>query len=81
MSTSYLNFVLVHDTDKTKIFSVNSARHEIRLGVIFWYAPWRQYTIEPEPDTVWNKDCLREVAGFLEQLMVERREATKAGVR
>ena len=70
---SYLAFVLVHDTGKTRVFSVDSVRQGGRLGVIRWFGRWRQYTIEPEASTVWNKDCLREVAEFLDALMKERR--------
>lgn len=70
---SYLDFVLVHDTGKTKVYSVDSARHGDCLGIISWYGPWRQYTIEPGAYTAWNKDCLREVADFLDGLMRERR--------
>ena len=75
---NYLNFVLVHDTGKTKVFSVDSVSQGGRLGVICWYGPWRQYPIETEQDTVWNKDCLREVADFLDALMRERRVVAQA---
>ena len=77
--SNYLRFVLVHNTGKTKVYSVDSVSQGGRLGVIRWFGRWRQYTLEPEPDTVWNKDCLREVAGFVDALMQERRAVAQAG--
>ena len=79
MST-YLVFRELRDTGKTKVYAVDSLRDGQRLGLIHWYGRWRQYTLEPEHNTIWNKDCLKEIATFLGQLMVERREAAKAGV-
>jgi hypothetical protein len=34
------------------------------LGEIRWYAPWRRYALYPEPETVWEQDCLRVAADF-----------------
>ena len=38
------------------------------LGQIFWHRPWRQYTIHPTPDAVFNSTCLDDISHFLEQL-------------
>jgi hypothetical protein len=69
---NYLRFALEADTGKTRRWGVFSLLHGDRLGTVSWYGRWRQYTFAPEPETVWNKDCLRDLAAFLEKAMSER---------
>ena len=73
MSSQYLDFVLVHDTGKTRIYSVDSRSQGSRLAIIRWYGAWRQYVLEPEPDTGWNTGCLQDVIAFIGGLMEARR--------
>jgi hypothetical protein len=73
--SEYLDFVMVHDTGKTKVYSVDSRSQGARLGLLKWYGPWRQYTLMPEPDTVWNKTCLLDITAFIDGLMRERAHA------
>ena len=49
---------------KTSIWNVSS-KDGIFLGQIRWFGRWRQYTFWPDDNTVWNKECLNEVADFL----------------
>jgi hypothetical protein len=60
---------------KTRVYEVDT-KDEIRvcLGEVRWYAPWRKYAFFPDPDTLYEQDCLRDIAEFLEGLMIERRE-------
>jgi hypothetical protein len=58
---------------KTDRWDVQSRDHGSQLGTIAWYGPWRCYVFEPEWDTVWSVDCLRDVAAFIEARMAERR--------
>ena len=78
--SSYLAFRELQDTGKTKVYGVASVRHGDRLGLIRWFGRWRQYTLEPAAGTIWNKDCLKEVADFLDQLMAERKKAKEPAV-
>ena len=45
------------------------------IGLIEWYARWRQYAMTPEPETVFSADCLRDLAGFCERLNREQLKA------
>ena len=36
------------------------------LGIIKWYAHWRRYAFFPEPDTLYEESCLKDIAKFLE---------------
>lgn len=42
------------------------------LGVLEWYAPWRQYVLKPAWPTIFNRGCLRDVADFCERVHKER---------
>lgn len=77
----YLDFVKEDDTGKTEIYGVFSALHGDRLGTVKWYGRWRQYVFFPEHDTIWNRDCLRQLAQFLDNAMrgQELRRSVMAG--
>jgi len=36
------------------------------IGAVGWYGPWRKYCFFAAPNTVWEEDCLREIAAFCE---------------
>ena len=48
-----------------------------RLGRVIWFARWRKYVFEPEPETVYEETCLREIAEFVEQETAAHRKAKK----
>lgn len=64
-------------TGKTKLFAVMTRGgpngYDEALGVIKWYGPWRKYIFDPFVQTVYEQDCLRDIAKFLDELMEERR--------
>ncbi len=53
------------------------------IGAVRWWGPWRQYTFQPEPSTVFHDGCLRDIASFMKRVNdLHRAEvrARKAGV-
>lgn len=65
----YIHFVLTGAKVKTKIWECrnNKGRHE--LGVVKWYAPWRQYCFMPVDSlTVFNGGCLSDIVDFLSKV-------------
>jgi hypothetical protein len=66
---NYLRFEKEADTGRTEQYGVFSALHGDRLGTVKWYGAWRQYAFFPERETVWNRDCPRQLAGFLDEAM------------
>ena len=65
---------------KTRIVHVVTVRSNVLLGVISWYAPWRQYTFRPESGTIFNPDCLaqiQEVTGNMTKVHRETRAAAR----
>lgn len=72
--SKYIEFKQIPFTGKTKRFNIMSKSSGNRLGRIYWYPHWRQYTFLPDDSTVWNKDCLKDIQDFLQQLMDERKK-------
>ena len=52
-------------TGATSVWSVKKG--QITLGKIAWFSSWRKYAFFPEPNTVFEEDCLRDIADFCEQ--------------
>ena len=72
--SKYLNFQqVINFKGKTKRYEIISKSNGDVLGRIYWYAQWRQYTFSPAYPTVWNKECLKDIQNFLQQLMDERK--------
>lgn len=69
----YLIFQETSFKGKTKRFNIMSKSSGLSLGRISWYSQWRQYTFNPGYETIWNKDCLKEIQDFLQELMDERK--------
>lgn len=48
------------------------------LGVVKWWTPWRRYCFFAEALTVFEQDCLRDLAQFVEQQTVQHRKGKRA---
>lgn len=49
---------------RTKCFRVTNKYDSTLLGVIEWYIKWRKYAFYPEANTLFEEDCLRDLADF-----------------
>lgn len=61
-------------TGKTQVFTVKTIASQKMLGVIKWYAPWRQYAFYPENATLFNQDCLELISSSLVKINRAHRE-------
>jgi hypothetical protein len=52
-----------------KTFTWDIFSGALLIGQIKWHGPWRKYCFFPEGDTLWDKNCLQEVCGFIERQM------------
>jgi hypothetical protein len=71
--SEYLEFKQIPFKGKTKKFHIISKSSGFVLGLISWYPQWRCYTFSPAYPTTWNKDCLKDIEDFLNNLMIERK--------
>ena len=56
-----------HQTTKTKSYKVLTKDHAILLGLIRFYPRWRKYAFYPLENTLYEEDCLRDIAQFCEE--------------
>jgi len=71
--SKYLEFKQVPYEGKTKRFEIISKSQNVDLGIIKWNPHWRQYCFYPSSDTLWSRDCLKNIQDFLNNLMIERK--------
>ena len=66
--TKYLQFIIKEYKPKTKVIAVVNKTHQEEIGVLRWYAQWRQYCFFPHHNTIWNKNCLNDVNEMITEL-------------
>lgn len=62
-------------TDTWEVWSLDEASH---VGQVRWYSPWRKYCFFPSHETVFEQDCLRFIAEFVEKETVKHRKGKRA---
>ena len=60
---------------RTDTWRVENAHHGFFLGIVSWYAPWRQYAFTPASGSTWSAGCLAAVNDFIAARMAERRRS------
>ena len=76
-ANKYLRFeeAGVSRSGKTREWDVFSKSQNSFLGMVSWYAPWRQYVFEPEMDSVFNNGCLDAISSFCTEQNTAHRNA------
>ena len=76
MEGKWINFLFIEKSDsgKTDIFKVVNKETNVSLGGIMWYGPWRKYAFFPNPDMVFESQCLMDITNFLNELMKKWKE-------
>ena len=62
---------------KTSIWNVALKEGILRLGSVRWWPAWRKYAFFPEPDTLYEQDCLWDIADFCARKTQEHRASWK----
>ena len=73
------------ESGKTSIWSVYSSGYkddpdeekDFWLGDVKWRGSWRKYIFSPSSDTVFEADCLRDIAQFCEDSTKAHRRKKK----
>lgn len=73
--SKWINFSKEWDNGnkKTDTYLIETKDGNQCIGLIKWYAPWRKYSFFPNPNTVYETDCLKDIVSFIEKLMLERK--------
>ena len=69
----HIKFVEGPSKPKTKTWWVVNKYDDTHLGWIGWFVRWRKYSFFPKGGTVYEKDCLRDIADFCEEKTIEHK--------
>ena len=73
----WLSFDEQSSKGKTKIWEVIAMVSCTCLGEIRWCCGWRKYAFYPYSNTLYEQDCLRKIAGFVELATTNQRATWK----
>ena len=59
---------------KTQKWIVYNHVHNVEIGEIKWYGPWRKYSFFPVNGSVFEGFCLLEIRNMLDLVMRDRKE-------
>lgn len=63
---------VIEEKPETKVYEVLTKDEEF-LGIIKWHGPWRKYIFFPDDKTMYDSNCMRMLAGFIDDMMEERK--------
>lgn len=69
--TTKMRFKHIRFDEAGLLYSIRNNRSGGALGVVFWYAPWKQWCARFDENTVWSQDCLEDVRTFINSLPKE----------
>jgi len=61
----WIRFREVAATGKTQRWLVETLTG-VTIGTVHWWGAWRQYCFSPEANTIYERQCLRDIAQFCE---------------
>lgn len=67
-NNKYIRFIQVQKLPKTEVYAVITTVGDSILGHVKWFGSWRQYAFFPTINTVFEKQCLRDIANFCEEI-------------
>lgn len=74
MTGKWIEFILYDNTGKTNKYAVRTKDDSrFKLGEIRWFGRWRKYAFFPESQTVFESQCLGDIAEFIDELMRDRK--------
>lgn len=69
----FIDASIAYPKRKTQTWSCRNKKCDV-LGQVRWYAPWRQYCFFTEPNIIYAKSCLIDIAYFIIHLNMEHKK-------
>jgi hypothetical protein len=63
-------------TDRWHVWGLK--KPHAHLGIVKWYGHWAKYAFFPESQTLYEQDCLRDLAEFVEAETLKQRKGRRA---
>lgn len=70
----HLKFVEAPPAPKTRRVWVVNKHDDTCLGNIGWFGRWRRYAFYPNDGTLFEQDCMRDIANYIEEMTKQHRE-------
>lgn len=79
LNTEFLNIIEIpaRRPRKTKIWIVRTKYDGETLGTVAWFSHWRKYAFSPASNCIFEQDCLRGLAQFMEDRTNEHKAKPK----
>ena len=74
----HIEFTLNHTGEskrRTKIWNCHSINGGTHLGVVKWWSHWRRYCFFPESRTIYDANCLWDIADHCALMTKEQKES------
>lgn len=72
--SKWLNFVPGLPKPKTDTWLVTTKEGSRVLGEIKWFSQWRKYGFFPYVGSLFEEDCLNDIAAFIKEKTAEHKE-------
>ena len=71
----WIKFSEMPQTGKTKRFAIYPKDQALAIGHVLWYGAWRKFCFFPNERTVYEEQCLRDIAEFCEQQTADYKQS------
>lgn len=68
MKTKYKFIHFVEFKKEGIAYTMHNRKSGVAMGAVSYYPPWKQFIVEFVEDCVFNNQCLRDIADFLDQV-------------
>lgn len=76
-TNKWIRFEIYQQKPKTTVWNVIANEGNIELGRIGYYPSWRKYVFIPKANTIFEQDCLRDIADFTEEQTKQQRKQAR----
>jgi hypothetical protein len=66
-----IDFIEGANFDGQPVYEILNNKSNDRLGILFYYKPWKCYTAEFKQGCIFNKECLGNIIDFIENHIKE----------
>lgn len=74
----YIEFELVEQKPKTLVYDILNNKSGDKIGIVKWFANWRQYVFVPSDSCIFSCGCLKDVIDFTEKVQENHKKLRTA---
>lgn len=69
--------MLVEQKPKTLVYAILNIKSGDKIGIVKWYANWRQYVFFPVDECIFSIGCLTDIIDFTKKVQDNHKELRK----